>query len=405
MVTTEVRYNYRLRVSDQDRRLLKGVYDACRTVWNRALGDWAERWTTEGHHVSYAEASKGLTARRKALDWLRAQPQNPQEQVLRDLYHSIGTFFDKTNPAGRPAFKAKRRGYATARWTKNGFKVSGSGFGHVGDRLEVATAGGRRALRVVWSRPLPSAPSSVTVYQDRGGRWFASFVVRVEIPGQPVLPTGKATGLDIGLTTFATTEDPSSDVVNPRFARRAAKARARSQRAVARKKKGSANRARAKRRLARIEARVAHQRRDFHHKAARSLVSAYDVIGVEDLGVKPMAARGGRHKTGLNRSIADAGWAQFHRVLRWQATKVGKEIVVLPARGSTQHCSSCGSKAKPRIELSDRVFRCHNCGLVLDRDRNAARNLNPGHPRNRLGCTGVGVDGSKTGVPAGTLAA
>ena len=224
MVTTEVRYNYRLRVSDQDRRLLKGVYDACRTVWNRALGDWAERWTTEGHHVSYAEASKGLTARRKALDWLRAQPQNPQEQVLRDLYHSIGTFFDKTNPAGRPAFKAKRRGYATARWTKNGFKVSGSGFGHVGDRLEVATAGGRRALRVVWSRPLPSAPSSVTVYQDRGGRWFASFVVRVEIPGQPVLPTGKATGLDIGLTTFATTEDPSSDVVNPRFARRAATA-------------------------------------------------------------------------------------------------------------------------------------------------------------------------------------
>ena len=187
-MTTEVRYNYRLRVSDQDRRLLKDVYDACRTVWNRALGDWAERWTTEGHHVSYAEASKGLTARRKALDWLRAQPQNPQEQVLRDLYHSIGTFFDKTNPAGRPAFKAKRRGYATARWTKNGFKVSGSGFGHVGDRLEVATAGGRRALRVVWSRPLPSAPSSVTVYQDRGGRLVRQF----RRPGRDPRPAGPA---------------------------------------------------------------------------------------------------------------------------------------------------------------------------------------------------------------------
>ncbi len=79
MTTAEVRYNYRLRVSDPDRRLLSDVYDACRTVWNRALGDRTDGWRNERHHVFYAEASKALTARRKALDWLRAQPQNPQE--------------------------------------------------------------------------------------------------------------------------------------------------------------------------------------------------------------------------------------------------------------------------------------------------------------------------------------
>jgi putative transposase len=128
---------------------------------------------------------------------------------------------------------------------------------------------------------------------------------------------------------------------------------------------------------------------------------------VEDLAIKQLSRRGrGRRKTGLNRSIADAGWGRFLRVLAWQAIKAGKQVVVLPAGGSTQQCSSCGAKAKPRLELSDRVFSCRDCGLVLERDRNAARNLHPDYPYNhRLGCTGTGDDGTKTSVPAGTEAA
>jgi transposase len=120
----------------------------------------------------------------------------------------------------------------------------------------------------------------------------------------------------------------------------------------------------------------------------------------------------GRSKSGLNRSIADAGWGQFRRTLQWQAEKDGKDVVVLPGRDTTQTCSSCGAKAKPRIELSDRVFRCRECGLVLGRDRNAARNLNPdriGTPVGRSEPAGVAVpvgdDGNKPTVPAGTLAA
>ena len=135
-------------------------------------------------------------------------------------------------------------------------------------------------------------------------------------------------------------------------------------------------------------------------------MGTYDRIGVEDLAIKHLAASGGRRKAGLNRSIADAGWAAFVRVLAWQATKAGKQVVLLPAGGSTQQCSSCGAKAKPRVELSDRVFSCQHCGLVLERDRNAARNLHPDHPRNhRLGWTGAGDDGGKTSFPAGTEAA
>ena len=403
----EVRYRYRLRVNRTQAALLQAAFDTCRFVWNQALGRWEDLWRQERISLSYRAADKELTDWRSRFEWLAEQPSIPQQQVLRDLYRAISAFFSRTNPAARPRFKARKAGYATARWTKRGFAVSGSGIGRAGDRLEVATGAGRVPLRLVWSRPLPSPPSSVTVCRDHAARWWASFVVRIEATAQPLALTGRATGLDLGLGTFATTCDAESDFPNPRLGRGTAKALVASQRKLARRRKGSANRAKARRRRARIEAKIAARRADFHHKAARSLVGAYDRIGVEKLAVKRLSRRGrGRRKTGLNRSIIDAGWGRFLRVLTWQATKAGKQVVALPAGGSTQQCSDCGTKAKPRLELSDRVFSCQECGLVLERDRNAARNLHPDHPRNhRLGCTGAGDDGNKTSVPAGTEAA
>ena len=419
----KARYNYRLRVGAAQAPRLQAVFDASRAVWNQALGRWGELHREEGIAYGYAVANKELTDWRSAWPWLAEQPSVPQQQVLRDLFKAIAAFFDKANPAGRPRFKPKKGGYTTARWATNSFSLSGSGIGPPGDRLQVPGAGGRLALRVVWSRPLPCAPSSVTVRRGKAGHFWASFVVEVELPEEPVVATGKTTGLDVGLTTFATAEDEAHDVANPRLARQAAKALARSQRNMAREQNGSKGRAEAKRRLAVCSASVAYQRSDFCHKTARGLLAAYDVIGVDVLRVKDMSRRAeparrkakrskaGRGKTGLNRSIADAGWAQFLSVLSWQAAKAGKKVVVLPARGSTQTCSSCGARAKPRIELSDRVFRCGCCGLVLGRDRNAERNLNPG-PAPSLDGRAVpfrgvsgGDDGSKTAVLASPDAA
>jgi putative transposase len=413
MALHEARYRYRLRVNVIQAALLNDVFDACRYVWNRSLGDWTDLWKTEGIKLGYGAADKALTARRSELEWLAAQPSVPEQQVVKDLYRSISAFFDKSNPAGRPKFKKRRDCYATARWTKNGFRVAGSGLGRPGDRLSVAVSGRRILLRVVWSRPLPSTPTSVTISRDRCGHHWVSFVVRVDVPEANETRAGQATGLDVGLNVFATTEHPATDIENPRFARAMAKALARSQRNTARKQNGSKNRSKAKKRHASLAARVANQRADFHHKSARGLVDSYARIGIENLSVKNMArkAKGG-HKRGLNRSVADAGWSQFRRLLQWQATKAGTVVVVLPAKNTTQKCSCCGAIAKPRIELSDRIFACRACGLVLERDRNAARNLNPdrvGTPVGGSEPTGaaapVGDDGRKPRVPAGILAA
>src|SRR6516225_44711 len=123
MVMAEVRYRYRLRVSAAQEQALQGVFDACRFVWNQALGRWCDLWHYEQTGLSYRDADRELTDWRGRYRWLAAQPCVPQQQVIRDLYKSIGAFFDKKNPAGRPQFKARKSGYATARWTKRGFAV------------------------------------------------------------------------------------------------------------------------------------------------------------------------------------------------------------------------------------------------------------------------------------------
>ena len=384
----EVGYRYRLRVSRQQAQALTDLFAVNRFVWNHMLGRWTDLWRHEGVHLSPVEMDRELTDLRNTdeFGWLRAQPSIPQQQVIRDLGKSIRAFFDRSNPAGRPRFRSKRRPVCSARWTHNGFKVDRG-------RLCVAVAGRRIKLRVVWSRELPSQPSSVTVRQDAAGRWWATFVVRIEAETRAV--TGRTTGVDVGLTTFATTTDPAFDIPNPRLGREGHREVVRASRDFARKQKDSNARRRAKQRLARAHARIADQRRDHAHKTTRTLVSEFDRIGIEDLRVSNMVRN--HH---LARSISDAAWVEWARILEHQARKAGSEVVRMDPRNTSQTCSECGTKAKAKLGLSDRTFCCPTCGLVLDRDRNAARNLNPG----RAG-PGVGDDGSKSVNPAGKTAA
>jgi putative transposase len=378
----EARYRYRLRVTPGQARQLQAVFDTCRYVWNTALGRWEDVWRQERISLSAVEMQAQLTAWRSCQNWLAAVPVTPQQQTIRDLGKAISAFFDKKNPARRPTFKRKGS-HATGRWTTRGFRVTGTGTGEPGDRLAVAVAGGRAALRVVWSRPLPSAPKSVTVYRDPAGRWWASFVVRVNV--EHLDATGRTTGVDVGLTTLATTCDPAFDVANPRFSRQERQMLASWDRRLSRAQRGSGRSAKAKAKRARAYSSVAARRADHAHKTARTIARSFDRVGAEDLRVKNLLAN-----RRLARAIADAGWGQWLAILAWQLRKAGRELELFDPRNTTQTCSNCGTKAKSRLRLGDRTFRCDDCGLVLDRDRNAAHNLDPG----RAG-PGVGVDGTK----------
>jgi putative transposase len=221
-------------------------------------------------------------------------------------------------------------------------------------------------VRVRWSRPLPSVPSSVTIIREADGRYYASFVV--EAAATPLPVTAKDVGIDLGLTTLAATSDGEL-IANPRHLRARQRKLAHAQRALARKQKGSANRARARVRVAVHHRKVREARADYLHKTALRLVRDNQAVYVEDLAVSGLA------RTRLAKSVHDAGWAAFVRLLEEKAVRYGRTVVKVGRWfPSSQICSRCGVKDGPK-PLDVREWACGTCGSVHDRDVNAARNI------------------------------
>ncbi|MET8624727.1 RNA-guided endonuclease TnpB family protein [Kitasatospora sp. NPDC004669] len=236
---------------------------------------------------------------------------------------------------------------------------------------------------------------SVTV--SRGGhRWYASVLVKVqqEVPGRPSrrqIERGTV-GVDLGVKVLAALshpldpDRPGSDLVaNPRHLRNAAKRLAKAQRALSRTVKGSGRREKAKCRVARLHHDVAVRRVGGLHELTKRLATGFAVVAVEDLNVAGMTAsargtverpgRKVRQKAGLNRSVLDAAPAEVRRQLTYKTSWYGSKLAVVDRWfPSSKTCSACG-RQDPRLTLADREYHCRHCGLRLDRDLNAARNI------------------------------
>jgi putative transposase len=199
-------------------------------------------------------------------------------------------------------------------------------------------------------------------------RWYVALTVEVERP-DPVPVVGPVVGIDRGIATFASCSDGRRFDSATALERSLRRLRRRS-RAVSRKRRGSRNRAKAGVVLARLHRRVRNQRLDALHQATTRLAKAKSVLVVEDLHVAGMV----RNRR-LARAIADRGWAEFHRQLAYKCQWYGSRLLVAPRfYPSSKRCSGCGL-VKDTLPLGVRIFRCQACGLVLDRDLNAARNL------------------------------
>ncbi len=238
---------------------------------------------------------------------------------------------------------------------------------HGGARLDngflILSKIGRIAVR--WSRPFSGTPKTVTISREADG-WY-TILSCADVPAQPLPATGRETGIDVGLKVFLITA--AGEVVeNPRHYRRGEKKLAKANKRVSRRKKGSHGRRKAVGLLQRAHQHVQRQRLDFHHKTALALVREYDAIYLEDLQVATMV----RNRS-LAKSISDAGWAQFRAILEAKAAYAGRRVIAVPAQYTSQDCSGCGTRV-PK-SLSMRTHVCTSCGLVLDRDENAARNI------------------------------
>ena len=373
--TVKRAYKYRFYPTQQQEVLLLRTFGCVRLVWNRMLEHRTTVWHQERRSVSYVESSKILTQWKSEpeLAFLNEVSSVPLQQSLRHLQDGFQRFWSKQN--AYPRFKSRKKSRKSAEFTSSAFRWKDGA-------LWLAKCDA--PLDIVWSRALPDgvSPSSITVSQDRAGRWFVSMLVEEQITQlAPLDATTSAVGVDMGLNHLAILST-GEKISNPRHTARDARALARAQRAHARKQKGSANREKARLKVARIQARTADKRRDFLHKLTTSMIRENQTIVIEDLAVRNMsrAARPGSgrsaQKTGLNRAIRDASWSELRSQLEYKAAWYGRQIIVIDRWfPSSQLCSACGQQTGPRGDLAVRSWKCSACGAAHDRDVNAAKNI------------------------------
>ncbi|MFE4415868.1 RNA-guided endonuclease InsQ/TnpB family protein [Streptomyces sp. NPDC056821] len=362
----QLRYNYRTYPDASQRRALARAFGCARVVWNDCLRDRKEAHAAGLPYVKSADLSRLRITQAKRSEeraWLADVSAVILQQSLRDLDTAYKNFFDsikgtrRGRTVGPPRYKSKKDIRQSIRLNTNAFSLKENG------TVYLAKVG---SLRVKWSRRLPAAPTSLTVTKDSSGRYFLSFVVDADPDLLPGLETDA--GIDLGLSAFAVLSD-GSKIDSPRFLRRAEKKLKRLGRDLSRKAKGSKNRARARIKVARQHAKVADRRRDWHHKASTQIIRDNQAVYVEDLAVS------GLGRTRLAKSVHDAGWSAFVRMLEYKAVKHGRIFVKVDrAFPSSQVCSACGFRDGPK-PLHVRQWTCGECGTVHDRDHNAARNV------------------------------
>jgi putative transposase len=359
-----LRCRYRAYPTPDQAQMLARTFGCARVVFNDAV-----RARQEAHgaseKVTDSELQRRVITLAKATPeraWLGEVSSVALVQACNDARRAYRNWFDslsgrrKGRRVGHPRFRSRKDNRQSIRFTRNGFGVTAHG-------VRVAKVG---ALRLVWSRPLPSVPSSVTIIREADGRYYASFVVEVADTPLPVLTTD--IGIDLGLGRLVVTSG-GEIVANPRYLRRKAKALARSQRSLCRKQKGSKNRAKAARRVAVAHRKVRETRLDAHHKLALRLVRDNQAIYVEDLAISALA------RTRLAKSVHDAGWATLVRLIEEKAARHHRQVVKVGRWfPSSRLCSACGHNDGPK-PLDVRAWACAECGAVHDRDLNAARNI------------------------------
>jgi putative transposase len=355
-------YRCRAYPDAEQQQMLSRTFGCVRVVWNRTLAARLERYAAEGKSTSYAETDRALTAMKKdpGLAFLNEVSSVPLQQALRHQHQAFGAFFGRR--ARYPRFKS-RRSHQSAHYTRSAFTMRGG---------ELRLAKTITPLRFAWSWPdidvAALDPAMVVVSQEPDGRWYVTFAVDTDTP-LPLPETGRAVGVDLGVTDFAVTSG-GERIGNPHHLEGRARNLARYQRRLARCRNGSANRVKAKAKVARAHRKVRDARRDFLHKASTRLVRAHDVIMIEDLNVAGMV----RNRR-LARAIAGCGWGEFRSQLEYKCERYGRELVVIDRwYPSSKTCSACGHLLAA-LSLSTRHWSCPSCGTRHDRDVNAAKNI------------------------------
>lgn len=336
--------------------------EQCRDLYNAALEERREAWRRQQRTVTLHEQYRSLTELRAQDDgWSSIDATMTRYTVLRRLDLAFKAFFRrvraKDNP-GYPRFKSTGGLHTLI-------------FGETGWRLERGklTLRGVGCFRVAGKAHRAGRMKGLRVIK-RAGRWYAH--VLIDVGSAPAIAQSETgVGIDVGIKKFATLSD-GTQIEHPQFLRESLEVLKRKHRSFSLKRRGSQRWTRERRGLARLHQRIANRRKNFVNQLVAGLVGRYGGFAVEDLDLRELIQKRDRGSN-MRRAITDSSWSHFMRTLAYKAEEAGKPFVRVNPKGTTQRCSRCGSIV--RKGLDDRIHECHACGLVLDRDVNAALNI------------------------------
>ncbi len=355
----KARFQYRFYPTAQQSQSLAQLFGCVRVVWNDALAV-----SRSSKYPGYNTLSKSLTLSKKTEEraWLNNVSSVPLQQSLKQLKIAYQNYFDslkgkrKGKKVGQPKFK-KRTNSQSATFAKSGFSIKG-------ESVYLAKIGN---VSPIWSRELPSEPSSVTIIKDCANRYFLSFVVEVK-PVQ-IHTKSQSVGIDLGIKTFAVMSD-GEKAESPDYSRLDRKIR-KLQKKLARQPKDSRRRNKTRIQIAKLHNQIADTRKDFLHKLSTKVVGENQTIALEDLNVLGLVKN-----RKLARAISQQGWYEFRALCEAKSEKFGRDFRVISRwEPTSQICSDCGFKWG-KLDLKIRSIQCLNCGTEHDRDENAAKNIN-----------------------------
>lgn len=364
-------FKFPIYPTTEQQDLINQTFGCCRYVWNKALG------AAVHEYKQYLEMSKVTHQSRlikpdvsgygfvNRLPAMRTNPETPWlsnissvalQQTMLHLGGAFTRFFKEKR--GYPKFK-KKHGEQSFSLMKTAFTLDQSGF---------FIAKCKTPIKVVFSRQLPSKPSSLTISRTATGKYYVSFICEY----QPTKTSGHGrVGIDLGIKDFATLST-GEKITNPKHYLKAQKRLKRVQQALSRKQKGSSNRHKARLSVAKLHERVRNTRMDFQHKLSRQLVNDNQVIAVEKLMVANMVKN-----RKLAKHISDASWSSFTNMLNYKAIESQHSTILYVSTWfpSSHLCSVTHERLNRKLSLSERAWDCPYCGQRHDRDVNAAINI------------------------------
>ena len=363
-------FGYKLKPTQTQVIWLEDILERLRQLQNSALNGRKVVYETEGRTLGFNEQAKELTLARGRDTYYRDVPQDFQQHVLQRVKRAFDGFFRRVKAGETPGYPRMRSRNRSFTWSlrkdKHGNRQQPI---HETEtryaRLNVPKLG---KVKVRLSRPLAGDPKEVTIVKKASG-WHVRIVC--ELPDVPKVSPDTAVGIDVGTKHFLTTSDGES-VDNPRFYREAEGLLRKHGKTMSRRKRGSRRWYQSVQVLARHHERTADKRDDFLAKVVNWLYHHLGNAVVVAENLKP--ANMVRNPT-LSKSISDAAWANFFDWCASIAERDGLHFHKVDPRNTSQTCSCCGQKSPKKLTLRDRIFHCGFCGMSLDRDTNAARNV------------------------------